>query len=117
MNVGLNWRVQQQGIAPESVDPRQLRRIGTQPEAPDGPRLPLELVLDELDFAMVMQAATVARRWKLRGRNDKRGESALRDLLIRRYHYATDDVPHRDLVDCLDDAGNLLPILDPAPED
>ncbi|SNR97407.1 hypothetical protein [Blastococcus mobilis] len=116
VNVGLNWRMQWEGLAPQTVSPQQLRQIGTQLEAPDGPRLPLELVLDQLDFGMVMQTATVAQRWKLRGRNERPGEGALRDLLTRRYHYAEDDVPHRDLLDCLDDSGNLLSILDTAPE-
>lgn len=39
-------------------------------------------------------------------------EFAMRDLLTRRYRYAVDDIPHRDLLDCLDEEGNLLPFLD-----
>jgi len=36
----------------------------------------------------------------------------MRDLLTRRYQYATDDIPHRDLLDCIDEDGNLLTLLD-----
>ncbi|MFI7493108.1 hypothetical protein ACH9D2_00050 [Kocuria sp. M4R2S49] len=113
MNAGLNWRMQQQGINPQTVTPQQLRQIGSRPETPDEPRLPVEFVLDQIDVGMFLQTATVAQRWKLRSRNESPGEGALRELLTRRYHYAEDDVPHRDLLDCIDEAGDLLPVLDP----
>lgn len=32
----------------------------------------------------------------------------MRGLLIRRYRFAEDDLPHRDLLDCVDEDGNLI---------
>jgi hypothetical protein len=58
-----------------------------------------------------MQTVTVALRWRLQGHQEVRGEEAMRDLLTRRYQYAVDDVLHRDLLECLDDEGRLLPFL------
>ena len=62
-------------------------------------------------FAAI-QAADIARLRDLRGRSEAPGEYAMRDLLVRRYQYAVDDVPHRDLLDCMDENGNLLSFLD-----
>jgi len=116
VNVGMNWRMRQAGIRPETGGAQLARHIGTQPESEDGPHLPVELVLAELDFHMVMQTSTVAQRWKLRPRNEAPGEGAMRDLITRRYHYGKDDVAHRDLLECLGEDGTLLPILRPSPE-
>lgn len=65
-----------------------------------------------VDMHIFTQTVSVAQRWKLRGRSEAPGENAMRDLLIRRYHYAADDIPHCDLLDCLDEDDNLLPLLD-----
>jgi hypothetical protein len=35
----------------------------------------------------------------------------VRDLLSRRYGYAVDDVPHVDLLEALDDNGQLIPFV------
>ncbi len=112
VNIGMNWRMQRADIRPETGGAQLARQIGTQPESEDGPHLPVELVLTELDFHMVMQTMSVAQRWKLRPRNEALGEGAMRDLLTRRYHYGNDDVAHRDLLECLGEDGVLLPILE-----
>ncbi len=65
-----------------------------------------------VDMHIFTQTVSVAQRWKLRGRSEAPGENAMRDLLTRRYRYATDDIPHRDLLDCIDEDGNLLTLLD-----
>ena len=41
----------------------------------------------------------------------------MRDLLTRRYHYAEDDVPHRDLLDCLSEDGRLPGAADEPSDD
>lgn len=41
----------------------------------------------------------------------------MRNLLTRRHRYASGDIPHRDLLDCLDEKGNLSPLLDALPDD
>jgi len=75
--------------------------------------MPLEVFSDAaLAIHTHIQASTVAQRWGLHGRQEEPGEEAMRDLLTRRYHYAEDDVPHRDLLDCLDEDGRLLHFLE-----
>jgi hypothetical protein len=79
--------------------------------------MPLSAFADDLiDLHIYMQTATVARRWNLRGRQEAPGEGAMRDLLTRRYEYAVDDIPHRDILDCVESEGNLL-LLDAPTED
>lgn len=71
-----------------------------------------EFTDDVVDMHIFTQTVSVARRWNLRGRPEAVGENAMRDLLARRYRYATDDIPHRDLLDCVDKDGELLALLD-----
>ena len=89
-------------------------RLARDPETPHSPTIPLKVFADDIvTMHTYLQTAAVARRWDLRGRQEAPGEEALRDLLTRRYLYAVDDIPHRDLLDCVDDEGNLLPFLEP----
>ena len=111
-NVGLNWRMQQGGTYPHDADPDVVRSLMHQPETEDGPHLPLERVLEDLDMHMFMVTVVVAQGWQIYGRTEKRGQEALRELLNRRYHFAEDDVPHRDLLTCLADDGTLLPLVE-----
>ncbi len=60
-----------------------------------------------------IQAAAVAQRWQLHGRNEALDEGAMRDLLTRRYQYAVEDIPHHDILDSVDENGNLLPFIEP----
>ena len=115
-NVGVNWRMEAAGIDPRDTTIEKVRPLMDEVETEDGPQLPIERVLEELDLHMHMQVVTVGQGWKVYGRNEERGEDALRDLLERRYHYAEDDVPHRDLLNCLAEDGTLLPILEPQPQ-
>lgn len=112
LNVAMNWRMQQAGLSPGVGDPSQVFRLATEPETPES-AVPLEVFADDvIEMHTYMQAVTVAQRWNLRGRSEARGDEAMRDLLTRRYQYAVDDIPHRDLLDCLDADGNLLPLVD-----
>ncbi len=112
LNAAMNWRMQQAGIRPEFADPMQIMELARRPETAVSPKMPLAVFADNrVDMHIYMQTATVARRWNLRGRQEAPGEEAMRNLLIRRYRYAVDDIPHRDLLDCIDQDGNLLPIL------
>ena len=112
MNAAFNWRMQRAGIRPERSDPKQLMDLAREPETVASPAVPLSIFADEfIDMHTVMQTVAVARRWQLRGRQEAPGEEAMRDLLTRRYRFAIDDVPHCDLLDCVDEDGNLLPLL------
>jgi hypothetical protein len=113
VNAAMNWRMRKAGIQSGSGSPSQIMRLARQPETAQSPTIPLEVFADELvDMHTYMQTVTVARRWDLRGRQVTPGEEAMRDLLNRRYHYAVDDLPHRDLLDCVDASGDLLPLLE-----
>ena len=112
VNAAMNWRMQQAGIRPGVGDPRQIMELAREPETAASPKLPLSVFADVIDMHIYMQTFAVARRWNLRGRQEAPGEEAMRDLLTRRYQYAVDDIPHRDVLDCIDEDGNLLPLLD-----
>jgi hypothetical protein len=113
VNAVMNWRMQRAGIRPGVGDPRQMVALAREPETAASPKVPLAVFADDLiDMHTYMQMVTVARRWDLYGRQEAPGEEAMRDLLTRRYQYAVDDIPHRDLLDCIDEDGNLLPLLD-----
>lgn len=114
VNARMNWLIHQNGMRPELVDPREGMRMAREPETPDSPRMPVEELSPEiLDLHMYMQAVTIGRRMGLRGRQGRNGEHAMRGLLIRRYRFAEDDLPHRDLLDCVDEGGNLIPFVAP----
>ena len=116
VNARMHWRMQQAGIRPGVDDPRAAIKLAREPETAASPLTPLSVFADDrVDMHIYMQTVTVARRWNLRGRQEAPSEEAMRDLLTRRYQYAIDDVPHRDLLDCLDEDGNLLPLL-PLPD-
>lgn len=113
VNAAMNWRVQQAGIRPGVGDPTKIMELAQEPETTASPKRPLPVFADDLiDMHIYMQTVSVARRWNLRGRQEAPGEEAMRDLLTRRYQYAVDDIPHRDLLNCIDEDGNLLPLLD-----
>lgn len=111
VNVGLNHRVAATGRNPLAITPQQLRELGTRPEQPADRVLPTEFVLEHLEANLFVQTATVAGRWRLRGPNERPGDDLLRDLLVRRYGFSTDDVPHQDLLDALGPDGTLKPLL------
>ncbi|MFD6218802.1 hypothetical protein, partial [Nocardia salmonicida] len=77
------------------------------------PPIPLEIFLDAatVDLHSAIQTVAVAKKWKLRDRSDRHNGEALRDLLTRRYRYADDDIPHRDILDSVDHDGNLIPFV------
>jgi hypothetical protein len=113
VNIAMNWRMKHAGIRIGVGDPRRALQLAREPETEISPQIPLsEFADDEVNMHAAIQAVSVARRWDLRGRSEVPGEYAMRDLLVRRYWYSVDDIPHRDLLDCLDVDGNLLSFLD-----
>jgi hypothetical protein len=53
------------------------------------------------------------RRWNLLSGTETPNVAAFRNLLISRYGFATDDVPHRDLLtDALADDGTILSLVE-----
>lgn len=95
-------------------DARKASRLAREPETSDSPEVPLEAFDDdEVAFNARVQTATFARTWGLRGRVEHRDEHAMRDLLVGRFGFSVDDVPHRDILDCLDENGRLLPFVEP----
>ena len=117
-NAAGNWRMSRAGIRPGIGDPTEARRLVREPETPESPAVPLGVFSDDaLATFMFVQVATVAQRWRLRGRHEGPGEDAMKDLLIRRYRYAQDDIPHRDLLDCVDEHGQLHHFLGTPAED
>jgi hypothetical protein len=89
--------MQREAIDPMSIAPAQMRELATRPEVRSEPRLPVEFVLEHLENNLFIQTATVARNWKLQTRGEAPGSDILRDLLVRRYHFGEDDVPHIEI--------------------
>ncbi|USQ74858.1 hypothetical protein [Ornithinimicrobium cryptoxanthini] len=113
VNTSMNWRMKRAGIQPGVGDPRRALDLAREPETSASPTMPLSEFADGVvDMHIFTQTVSVAQRWKLRGRSEAPGENAMRDLLTRRYRYAADDIPHRDLLNCLDEDGKLLALLD-----
>jgi hypothetical protein len=113
VNAAWNWRILQAGIQPGVGDPARAMRLAREPQTAESPEIPLEVFSDAaLALHVHMQAVTVARRWGLQRRQEAPGEEAMRDVLTRRYHYGEDDVPHRDLLDCVDEGGRLRNFLE-----
>lgn len=104
VNVGLNWRVQREAIDPMSITPQQMRELATRPEEESELRLPVEFILEHLENNLFIQTVSVARNWKLRTQGGALGLDILRDLLVRRYHFGEDDVPHTNLFKIAADA-------------
>lgn len=114
VNVAWNWRMKEAGIQIGTGDQSKAMSLARRPETPDSPQMPLEIFADaNVDLHVQIQAASVARRWELQGRTEGNNEGAMRDLLTRRYQYAVDDVPHRDILESVDEDGNLIPFLEP----
>lgn len=113
LNVSMNWRMKRAGIRPGVGDPRRSLDLAREPETSTSPTMPLSEFADEIvDMHIFTQTVSVAQRWELRGRIEAPAENAMRHLLTRRYHYAVDDIPHRDLLNCLDEDGKLRAFLD-----
>ncbi|WP_157987782.1 hypothetical protein [Jiangella endophytica] len=110
--------MKQAGIQIGVSDQSKVQSLARQPETPGSPKPPLEIFTDDkVDLHAQIQALSVAQRWKLQGRTENRDEEAMRDLLTRRYRYAVDDVPHRDILDSVDGNGDLIPFLEPEATD
>ncbi|GAA2051785.1 hypothetical protein [Leifsonia soli] len=112
VNVGLNWRLRQSGANIRNLAPAQLRQIAMRPEGNTDSPVPVDVFLREIEVNLAIQTAVIAGTWKLRSRPEKRGEGIMRNLLTRRYRFAVDDVPHRDILACLDGEGRFLPIVE-----
>lgn len=110
-----NWRLQNVRLSPTTVAPKQMRALFMSPDDEDSPGIPIDLILErDLTFFLNIQVMTVAQRWKLRPPTSKLAAEPIRELLARRYAYAEDDVPHVDLLECLDPDGNVRPFVEPS---
>ncbi|MFP3712593.1 hypothetical protein [Puerhibacterium sp. TATVAM-FAB25] len=117
VNVAWNWRLRAAGLGWGAGNQERAMQLARQPETVTSPTIPLSAFAeDELSFHTLLQTHSVARRWSLQGRPEAPGEGAMRDLLVRRYEYAEDDVPHRDLLECVDEHG-AIQILDAVDND
>ncbi|WP_227981883.1 hypothetical protein [Nocardia spumae] len=118
-NLVFNWRIKKSGTTLDLNNPSKVRSLAMRPETPDSPEVPLEIFCDSAAVEMSAQVsmAAVASRWKLRGRTEVRNEGALRELLTRRYQWSVDDVPHRDILNSIDERGNLIPFVELRPAD
>jgi hypothetical protein len=80
-NAAWNWRMLNAGIRPGFEDlPAEAMRLAREPETTRSPEIPVEAFTeDTLATHIFIQTATVAKRWGLRGRQERPGEEALRD--------------------------------------
>lgn len=98
VNTVWNWRMRNAGIVPGVGDKTLAMRLAREPETVTSPQVPLGLFSETaLKRHLQMQTYSVAARWELTGRTESIGD-AMRNLLIRRYHFTEDDVPHLDLL-------------------
>ncbi|CAM3594454.1 hypothetical protein [Nocardioides zeicaulis] len=112
-NVGVGLRMQAAGLDPETATYERARPLMDHVETPDEPRPSIDLLLARLDHSMAGQLLTIGQGWDVHSPTALVDVDAMRDLLERRYHYAQDDLPHRDLLECRSEDGTLLPLLEP----
>jgi hypothetical protein len=107
-----HWRLARLGDAAENLAPAEIRDLFGAAESAASEQIPLDVILDQdLTLFLQLQVATMARFWDLRHPSDGRLIWPTHELLVRRYEFATDDVPHVDLLDCLDSSGALRPLI------
>jgi len=112
VNVAMNWRLHRDGILPHQAAPADVMRLIREPETEESEPIPLDWFSGEqLAMNIAMLPATVGQRWHLRPRQQETQHDTVRDLVVRRYGFAVDDVPHLDLLDCVDQDGKLLPLI------
>lgn len=112
VNVTMNWRLHRDGVLSHLATPAQAMRLLREPETEESEPIPLEWFSGEqLALSIAMNPTTAAQRWRLRPRQQEPGSDTIRDLVVRRYRFAEDDVPHVDLLKCVDEGGKLLPLL------
>ena len=116
VNIVWTWRVEDAGLPMDPSKPA-VRALQRTPESADTPEVPLSIVSRKaLSVHRHVLALAVAQRWRLRWRPQVPDEDALWQLLVSRYQFAVDDLPHRDILDSVDDDGALLDfLLSPAP--
>jgi hypothetical protein len=97
VNVGLNYQVHTRQLDPRSLNGDALLRIISEGDANGEVRVPADYVLDTWAVTAFTQTASVAVRWGIVLPSPAVGLEGLRELLIRRYQYGVDDVPHAAL--------------------
>lgn len=110
VNIALNLRLEQ--LSPGSIPPDFPARFLEIPESDYTAPLPLDAFTPvSLRAQMELTVLSVGqRRWKLSTAMKTPNPAAFKQLLIARYGYGTDDVPHRDLLnDTPHENGSLLP--------
>lgn len=113
-NIALNFRMHRDGLQPQFATPQQAMALIREQESDAAQAVPLDWFdADGLALNKFAAPVTAATGFGMRPWQDAPGDERLRDLLIRRYGYGSDDVPHTDLLDSIDEQGRLRPFLDP----
>jgi hypothetical protein len=109
-----NWRMRNARLSPATITKQQMLDLMTQPEDEHSPQIPLDDIFSpDFSFFLDLQIMTVAQRWHLHPATRTLASDHMRELLVRRYGYAENDVPHVDLLDCLNTEGRLRPFIEP----
>jgi hypothetical protein len=110
VNIVGNWRIRALSISP--YDRRRARETFVLPETESTP-LPTcdEVFGEDVDLHLQMTIVSVASTWGLHPVTTTEAAGPLRDLMVRRYGYGSDDVAHVDLLDCVDGEGNLRQLV------
>lgn len=112
MTMGLRWRMEVLGLDVETVDPQAHPDLATRRETESDPRMPDDVPLDNLELDLFGQVLRIAQRWGLGYRSPHADGGALRELMIRRYRFGTDDIPHVDILRGLDEDGRLQNLVE-----
>ncbi len=111
-NVVMNWRLEMAGLNVWPVDKKKASEIARQVEDEASPEFPLERIRDQdltLDIDLYM--AAVSQRWKLQMPTRSIAPGSLRELLVRRYRFAVDDVDHLDIFECVGEEGSIIQLI------
>lgn len=111
-NIGLMLRLTEANIDPEGTGGDELRTVMNEVQTADEPRPPVDVILARLDQFLVAQLVNIGNGWSVHSPTALLQVGVMRDLLERRYHYADDDVDHRDPLASLVEDGTLLPFIE-----
>lgn len=113
LNLVGNERLRAVGVPLEGeIDIEAARAMMLRPEAEDPVELPLESFSHgQLQKFLEIVVVVCAQAWQLRPASSTGASSELLGPLRRRYHFFNDDIPHVDLLECVDDDGHMIPLV------
>ncbi|MBD0694333.1 hypothetical protein [Streptomyces sp. CBMA123] len=115
-NISINVRARAAGLLTPDVAPERLKSLTRQRESEGSVSVVLSTLTPEGMRSALRTAALAVgrRRWGLGTAVRTPNTEAFVELLRTRYGFATDDVPHRDLLAAaLADDGTVLPLIGP----